>query len=284
VSFRRVAIIGLGLMGGSLALALRRASLAAQIVGCGRRVRLDQALALGAIDGGDESAAEAVRDCDLIVLCTPVETSIRLMGEIASSVAPEALITDVGSTKLAFAEAARQLFGAAAAERVLPAHPLAGSERSGLENASAELYRGCIWALTPLAAELTGAQRKLQAMIEALGARTLAISPQEHDRVLALTSHLPQMLSTALALVLERALGEGNPALQLHGSGLNSMLRLATSDPVMWEQIATSNREQIAAALEAMEVELRQLRHKLGKAEFRAEFEAARRLARSLRD
>jgi prephenate dehydrogenase len=283
VSLSRIGIIGLGLMGGSLALALRRLHPSLQIAGCGRTALLERARALGAIDRGSEHAAEAVRECDVVFLCTPVESSIRLLAEIAPHLAQDAIVTDVGSTKAAFAEAAREIFGPTAGARVLPGHPLAGSERSGLDHATGELYSGCAWALTPLAAELTPAQKELRALLESLGARIVLISPEEHDRVLAFTSHLPQMLSTALALTLERALHAGSPALELRGSGLHSMLRLAASEPVMWEQIAASNRENIAAALEAFEMEIRHLRESLGESAFRSRFNEACEFARTLR-
>jgi prephenate dehydrogenase len=311
----RVAIIGLGLMGGSLALALRRARVtgerlarkpvAAEIVGCGRQVLIDRAREMGAIDSGSTDACEAVAGSDYVVLCTPVETSIALMKQIAPHLGPQTVITDVGSTKQSFAAAACELFGVQAAERVLPGHPLAGRELSGLEHATADLYDGCVWVLTPLSpganvhpstrvpgttpeaapahAELTAAQRALRAALEAIGARVVLTSPAEHDRVLAYTSHLPQMLSTALSLALAENFAAGDPALEIHGGGLRTMLRLAGSEPKMWEQIAASNRENIAEALESLESALRHLRERLGEAEFRAKFEQAREFAKFLK-
>ena len=295
LQLRRVAIIGLGLMGGSLALALRRAGVAAEIVGCGRQVLIDRAREMGAIDSGSTDACEAVTGSDTVVLCTPVETSIALMKQIAPHVAPGAVITDVGSTKQSFADAACELFGAQAAQRVLPGHPLAGRELSGLEHATADLYEGCVWVLTPLSGcakdhisgtqtdELTLAQQALRSALEAIGARVILTSAAEHDRVLAYTSHLPQVLSTALALTLAENFASGDPALAIHGGGLRTMLRLAGSEPKMWEQIAASNRENIAQALEHMESTLRALRKSLGDPEFRAKFEQAREFAKFLK-
>jgi prephenate dehydrogenase len=283
VIFHRVSIVGLGLMGGSLGLALRQRGLAAHVVGCGREVLQKRAIEMGAIDSGTTDAAEAASDSDLIVLCTPVETSIRLMREIAPRMKPGALLTDVGSTKQSFADAAREIFGDAAHATVLPGHPLAGRELSGLENAVADLYTNCVWTLTPLGQGEPASHQALRAALEALGARIVVTSPEEHDRTLAYTSHLPQMLSTALALTLEEELGAGNPALEIHAGGLRTMLRLAMSDPVMWEQIAASNAQNIAAALERFEAELRKLRESLGDPEFRKKFEAAREFARILR-
>jgi prephenate dehydrogenase len=281
VSLKRVSIIGLGLMGGSLALALKRAGLATHIVGCGRQVLIDRAREMGAVDSGSASAAEAVVGSDFVFLCTPVETSMRLMREIAPHLKSGALLTDVGSTKQSFADAAREIFGAQAAARVLPGHPLAGREVSGLEHATADLYSGSVWALTPLDESSHESHQQLHVAIEALGARVVVTSPEEHDRILAYTSHLPQMLSTALALVLERRFTEKqDPALQIHAGGLRTMLRLAASDPAMWEQIAASNAANIAEALECIEHELRSLRESLGDAEFRKHFEAAREFAK----
>jgi prephenate dehydrogenase len=284
-SLKRVSIIGLGLMGGSLAMALRRAGLVAHIVGCGRTALTQRALELGVIDSGTVDAGESVAESDFVFLCTPVETSIRLLAQIAPRLKPEALVSDVGSTKQAFAAAAREIFGPSAAERVLPGHPLAGRELSGLANASAELFEGCVWVLTPLArAELTAAPRNLQSALEAIGAHVIFSTPQEHDRILAYTSHLPQMLSTALALTLEQAFRADDPGLQIHAGGLHSMLRLAGSEPAMWEQIAASNRKNIASALESLEAEVRKLRESLGSADFRQRFEKAREFAKFLKD
>jgi prephenate dehydrogenase len=296
---RRVSVIGLGLMGGSLALALRRAGVVSHIVGCDRAEVLRQALEMGAIDSACQSAGESVAQSDFVFLCVPVETSIALLAQIAPHLPAGALLSDVGSTKEAFAKAAREIFGASAGERVLPGHPLAGRELSGLQQASADLFEGCLWVLTPIAgeaqsrpgegslngapAELTAAQRSLQSALEAIGARVMFSTPSGHDRTVAYTSHLPQMLSSALALTLEQAFGAGNPALQVHGGGLRTMLRLAGSDPAMWEQVGASNRENISQALEGMEAELRQLRESLGSAGFRARFERAREFAKLLK-
>jgi prephenate dehydrogenase len=283
VSLKRVSVIGLGLMGGSLALALRRAGLATHVAGCGRVELQRRAQEMGAIDSGSVDAGEAVAESDFVFLCTPVETSIRLMREIAPRLKKGALVTDVGSTKEAFAAAAHEIFGEAANERVLPGHPLAGREVSGLENARVDLYANCVWVLTPLGESEVASHGALRGAIEAMGARVAYATPREHDRTLAYTSHLPQMLSTALSLTLEQAFGAGNPALQIHAGGLISMLRLAKSDPAMWEQIAASNPQNIAAALEGFEGELRKLRECLGDKEFRRKFEEAREFAKGLK-
>jgi prephenate dehydrogenase len=281
---KRVSVIGLGLMGGSLALALRRAGLASYIVGCGREVLVQRAMEMGAIDSGCQDACEAVAESDYVFLCTPVETSIALMAQIAPHLREGAVVTDVGSTKGTFAAAAREIFGAQASERVLPGHPLAGRELSGLEHASADLYDDCVWVLTPLsmrnAAELTAPQQALVVALEKIKARVVFSTPQEHDRILAYTSHLPQMLSTALSLALQGAFAADDPALQIHAGGLRTMLRLAASEPKMWEQIAASNRQNIAAALERMESTLKSLRESLGQPEFRTKFEQAREFAK----
>jgi prephenate dehydrogenase len=297
VSLHRVSVIGLGLMGGSLAMALRSSGLASHIVGCGREVLVQRAIEMGAIDAGTQSATEAAAASDYVFLCTPVETSIALLAQIAPHLRQGALVSDVGSTKQTFAAAAREIFGAQAAERVLPGHPLAGRELSGLEHASADLYQDCVWVLTPLAcgvangaandvaggAELTAAQRVLVSALEAIGARVVVSTPLEHDRILAYTSHLPQMLSTALAVALAETFAADDPALQIHAGGLRTMLRLAGSEPKMWEQIAASNQQNISDALERMEAALKTLRESLGQPEFRTKFEQAREFAKFLK-
>jgi prephenate dehydrogenase len=284
-SLARVSIIGLGLMGGSLAMALRRAGVAAHITGCGRAVLCERGRELGFLDAGTQTPAEAVATSNYVFLCTPVETSIALLREIAPHLPADAVVSDVGSTKESFAAAAREIFGDMAAARVLPGHPIAGRELSGLEHAVADLYENCVWVLTPLSErqELTTAQQSLQLALEAIGARVMLSSPAEHDRVLAYTSHLPQMLSTALALALAEGFAPSAPELQIHGGGLRTMLRLAASEPKMWEQIAASNRHNIAAALERYEHALRTLRESLGQPEFRASFEQAREFAKNLK-
>jgi prephenate dehydrogenase len=282
----RVSVIGLGLMGGSLALALRRAGLASHIVGCGREVLVQRAMGMGAIDSGCQDPCEAVADSDYVFLCTPVETSIALMALMAPHLRPGAVVTDVGSTKETFAAAAREIFGAKASERVLPGHPLSGRELSGLEHASADLYDDCVWVLTPLAdgvtdaAPLPAAQQALVSALKKIKARVVFSTPQQHDRILAYTSHLPQMLSTALSLTLAETFAADDPALQIRAGGLRTMLRLAGSEPKMWEQIAASNQQNIAAALERMEATLKTLRESLGQPEFRAKFEQAREFAK----
>jgi len=281
----RVSIIGLGLMGGSLAMALRRTHLAAHITGCGRAVLCEHGIREGFLDAGTQSAEEAASAADYVFLCTPVETSIALLGQIAPRLGEGAVVSDVGSTKETFANAARETFGSRAAGRVLPGHPLAGRELSGLEHATADLYDGCVWVLTPLdeAQALTPEQQTLVGVLEAIGARVVRTSAAEHDRVLAFTSHLPQMLSTALALTLAGTFEANDPALGIHAGGLRTMLRLAGSEPKMWEQIAASNRQNIAAALEAMEAVLGKMRESLGQPEFRADFERAREFAKFLK-
>ncbi len=280
---KRVTIIGLGLMGGSLGLALKQRGLAAHVVGCGREALLTRAMEMGAIDSGAVDAGEAAAESDFVFLCTPVETSIGLLREIAPRLKAGALVTDVGSTKEAFAAAAREIFGEAAHELVLPGHPLAGKEVSGLEYAEAELYSECLWVLTPLGSAEVASHGELREALARLGARVMEMDAAEHDRTLAYTSHLPQMLSTALALTLKEAMGEGNPGLRVHAGGLRAMLRLAESDAAMWEQIADSNRENLAGALEGMERVLRELRERLGTAEFRGKFEEGREFAKGLR-
>jgi prephenate dehydrogenase len=292
VRLKRVTVIGLGLMGGSLALALKRGGVAEHIVGCGREALLHRAREMGAIDSGYVDAGESVAESDFVFLCTPVETSIKLLAQIAPRLKPGALVSDVGSTKKAFAASAREIFGASTGERVLPGHPLAGREVSGLEHASAELFSGCLWVLTPIAGEAEESplpsqlpsHLSLLAALEAIGARVIFSTPEEHDHTLAYTSHLPQMLSSALALTLERTFGlPSNPAVQVHAGGLRTMLRLAESDPAMWEQIAASNQTNLAEALESMEAELRNLRESLGSPEFRTKFETAREFAKFLK-
>jgi prephenate dehydrogenase len=279
----RIAIIGTGLIGASFALAIRKAGYSGEIVGCDKPEVLAQARALRVVDRGVMNPVEAVNGVQLVVLATPVVASLELLATIAPHTA-DALITDVGSTKLQIAEQADRLFGGDSLRRFLPGHPMAGREFSGVAAAEDSLFNDATWILTPrrgrhamLAPELT---RSLHAefirLLESIGARVVILAPERHDRMLAFLSHLPQVVSTALAATVKDELGDDPSIPMLTGGGLKGMIRLAASDPAMWESIANTNSENIAEALLAIEREIARLRESLGTKDFRREFERAR--------
>jgi prephenate dehydrogenase len=272
----RVTIIGVGLIGGSFSLALKKAGFKGTILGCDSSATLRTAVARGVLDEVEEDRQIAVRQSDLIVLAAPVQENIRLLSAIAPVVPHDALITDVGSTKVEIAGMASRLLGDEALKQFLPGHPIAGREVSGVAHADADLFRGAPWALTPqggrqalIDPELSrGAHRQFIEMLESIGARIVVTSPEKHDRILAFTSHLPQMVSTALATVVNHALGGQKEVPHLSGRALREMIRLAKSDPQLWKGIADSNSANLKAALSDMEQTLAALREAIGTADF----------------
>src|SRR5215472_16469768 len=204
MAFKQITIIGTGLIGGSLALALKAAGFSGKIVGCDRAPVLDRARAMRAIDLGTEDPIEAVAGCDLIVLATPVGGIIDLIERVGPIVPPETLITDVGSTKKEILDRARAVFGDMAPQRFLAGHPMAGKEHSGLENAESKLFLNAAWLLTPYPDQRLeqGNIREFCLLLERIGARPIRLDPAPHDRLCAWISHLPQMVSTAMAATL----------------------------------------------------------------------------------
>ncbi|MDR1990113.1 MAG: prephenate dehydrogenase/arogenate dehydrogenase family protein [Acidobacteriaceae bacterium] len=245
--FRRIAIAGLGLIGGSMALAARRLWPEAAIIGVDRPEVLDRARDLGAVTGVAESIA-GVGDADLIVLAAPVQRNIELLDAVAASVRHPAIVTDTGSTK-------RDIV--AAAEARMPAHltfvgghPLGGAATSGIDYARVDLFAGRPWLFTPSQPPNPEAEQTLFAFAEALGASPRRIDADAHDRLLAFVSHLPQLTASALMQVVGRAVGEEN--LAIAGRGLVDTTRLASSASSLWREIVSSNADEIGPALDAL--------------------------------
>ena len=285
---RKITIAGCGLIGGSLGAGLRTSGFAGKITGVDRPEVLDKALRLGAIDVAEPALENAVHDADLVVLATPISSILALLPVVARHSPAHALITDTGSTKAKIVAAAKALFGASAAQRFLAGHPITGKERSGIEQADPYLFRGAKWVFTPLAPQQTkvapagacggSSQHALSAsasplqdewvnLIRGIGALPVCMQPEEHDLVLAFTSHLPQLLSIALA---NTVLGELRPdavdggySRIPHGGGLRDMTRLAKSDPLMWRDILASNGENIRRALDQLQRQIDSLRSAL---------------------
>jgi prephenate dehydrogenase len=282
VKFRQITILGAGLIGGSLALAIRKAGYTGRIIGCDRETVLMQARDFGAIDEGGASPEEAVRGSDLVVLATPVGSIIDLLERIGPLVAPEALITDVGSTKSEIMARARDVFGGEVASRFLPGHPMAGKEHSGVQFADANLFRDAVWLLTPFAGQDLQSPKMTAfvSLVEKTGARVLAFDAAEHDRICALVSHLPQMVSTAFASTLVDELGDDPQAGAIGGRALREMTRIAQSPYSMWRDIALTNTKNIQDALLKLEQKLAHIRENLRTRELEEEFEHAHRLNR----
>lgn len=256
--FETVAIVGVGLIGGSFALALKAAGLCAHVVGIGRGVaNLEAALRLGVIDSIATDPAQAA-GCDLVMVATPVAQFERVLSALAPGLRAGTLVTDGGSTKRDVVLAARKTLGRKVAQFV-PGHPISGAEKSGAEAAKADLFRDRRVILTPLAENAPADVARVEAAWQACGARVFRMDPETHDEVLAAVSHLPHLL--AYALVKEFA-DRGNAAQLFSNSagGLRDFTRLASSHPEMWRDICVANRDKLAAELGAFESRLRAIR------------------------
>ncbi|MBL7249523.1 bifunctional prephenate dehydrogenase/3-phosphoshikimate 1-carboxyvinyltransferase [Alloalcanivorax marinus] len=246
--FRRVAIIGLGLIGGSFAAALRAQGLAATVVAGSRSARtLEQGLALGLIDEGSQDLALAVRGADLVFVSTPVSAMETVLTKLAPGLSERALITDGGSVKAAVIDQARRALGAHFT-RFVPGHPIAGKEKSGVEAADADLYRHHRVILTPVVDTDPDAARRVSELWTALGAEVLSMAPDHHDQVLAETSHLPHLLAFSLVDTLARQ-GDSTEIFRYAAGGFRDFTRIADSDPVMWHDIFRENRGAVLDAL-----------------------------------
>ncbi len=251
----KLCIVGVGLIGGSLARALRVAKAARNIVGHSRNpAHLQRAVALGVIDRAEASLADAVRGADMVVLAVPVGAMSTLLKEIASQLAPRAVITDVGSVKGAVVDVARTALGKRFPAFV-PGHPIAGTEKSGVEASFVELYKGQRVVLTPEADTDADALKRVTDMWHAAGAETLTMSAAHHDEVLAATSHLPHMLAYTLVDALLK-LDDRQTLFALAASSFRDVTRVAASDPEMWHDICLSNRAALVKALKHYRVQL----------------------------
>lgn len=275
----KLVVCGVGLIGGSFALALRRAGAVGRIVGIGRRREvLERACALGVIDEIAEGWADALDGADLVLLAAPVGQMDAILAAMAPHLRPGTVVTDAGSTKRDVVAALRSHLGVALAD-VVPAHPIAGAEKSGVEAAFAELYMGRKVVLTPLPESRPEAVQKVRDAWEACGANVVGMTPQEHDRVFAAVSHLPHLL--AFGLVDDLAGRSNAPLLFSHAaSGFRDFTRIAGSHPEMWRDICVANRVALLEELDAYLGELARLRMMLVEGDgdgLEAVFERARR-------
>jgi len=248
--FERVAVIGVGLIGGSFALALKQAGACAHVAGAGRNAaNLRLARERGVIDSIAADAVAAAHGADLVLLAAPVAQFPRLLRDIAPVLGPKAVVTDGGSTKRDVIAAARQALGRRLAQFV-PAHPIAGAEKSGAQAAQADLFRGKRVILTPLAENTESALKKVQEAWSACGARITRMDAGEHDAVLAAVSHLPHL--AAFALVHDIA-GRENAAqlFSFAAGGFRDFTRIASSHPEMWRDICLANRDRLLEELKA---------------------------------
>ncbi len=256
----RLAIIGVGLIGGSLARALKAAQACNEIVGGGRdAAQLQKAVQLGVIDRYETNLAQAVAGADVIVLAVPLGAMQDVLRHIAPHVSAPAVITDVGSAKQSVIDAVRAVFKKIPPNFV-PGHPIAGTEKSGVEASFATLFKNQRVILTPLAETDPQAIARVRAMWQSAGAVVSEMSAGRHDEILAVTSHLPHVLAYALMDNLARLdAGNGGGVLNNVAGGLRDFTRIAASDPVMWRDICLANREALLVALQNYQNELKDI-------------------------
>ncbi len=247
---QRLAIIGVGLIGGSLARALRAAGEVGEVVGCGRgKENLQKAVELGVIDSYTHDIAEAVSGADMIFLAVPLGAMRDAFAAMQGRIMHGAVITDGGSAKGSVVEDCRTVFGEELPAFV-PGHPIAGTENSGVEASFAELYQNRRVILTPTESTSSEALQRVSAMWEICGSDVTIMSIQHHDEVLAATSHLPHMLAFALVDSLAR-MKENDDIFRYAAGGFRDFTRIASSSPVMWRDICIANRHALSAIMKS---------------------------------
>lgn len=254
----KLAIIGAGLIGSSLSLALKQAGAVGEVVGYGRNHRnLDKGVELGVLDGYGESIAATVSGADVVVVAVPLGAMQGVFAEIDRVLAPTAVVTDVGSTKCSVVADARQALRNSLA-RFVPGHPIAGTEKSGVEAGFASLFQNRRVILTPLAQTEQFATETIERMWLQCGASVEYLEVEHHDKVLAATSHLPHMLAYALVHYLS-GLNDHDEIFRFAAGGFRDFTRIASSDPVMWRDVCLANGDALIALIEQYQQELDQV-------------------------
>lgn len=257
MQFKHIAIVGVGLVGGSFALAARRAGIAERITGWDRKEALDEALTRGVIDGVEDAfGSDLASDADLVYLAAPVGAIVSFLRTRGKSLKSGTIVTDAGSTKREICRVALEALPPEVA--FVGGHPMAGSEKAGVKFADADLFRGAAYALVTNGSVGPDALSAVAQLVRSIGATPIPLTAEEHDRITARISHTPQMLATALALAMAKT-GEAQTA-ALAGSGFVEMTRLAESRWSVWEDICRTNADEIASALDETIAEIEALR------------------------
>ena len=269
MQFRKITIVGVGLLGGSIGLAARKFGVAAEIAGYARREKtIAECEKFAATDYATTDLAAAVSNADLVILCTPLAQMRPLVEQLLPVLKRGAIVTDVGSVKAGVVRELESLIAKAGAHFV-GSHPMAGGEKTGVAAARADLFENAICVLTPTKKSNAGAVRKLERFWKSLGVRVVELPPEQHDLFVSRTSHLPHVVAATLAnLVLDPAQPRG--LAQLCANGFRDTTRIASGSPEMWRDIALANRKPIAAALNSFISELQKFQTVLKKADAKA--------------
>jgi prephenate dehydrogenase len=280
--FSRIAVMGVGLIGGSFALAVRQQFREIEITGWGREEVLAAAAAHGAVHRTSANLEDALRGADLVYIALPVGVAIDLLPAVAAHALPGALVTDACSTKAMLCRAAEKYFAGHA--RFLGGHPVAGKETPGIGHADPDLFRGAAYALIGKEDDADPRVRKFVALVRALGAEPKWCDAETHDWAVGIVSHLPQLVSVALARVVLDETDETGLPVSLAGSGLRDLARLAGSPYGVWRDVCLTNRDNIARALDRVTQAIEHLRARLTSRELEDEFRAANELYKILRE
>jgi prephenate dehydrogenase len=275
---KRIAIIGVGLIGGSLGLALKQRNPAGEVVGIGHRQEsLDKALRVGAVDRVTLKLEEGVKDADLVVVATPVGLITGMIERTITALSPGTIITDVGSTKGKIVKEA---------ERIIPTgisfvggHPLAGSEKRGVEEAKADLFESSVCILTPGEKTSSVSLEAIKSLWEEAGAKVLVMKPGEHDFLIAATSHLPHLLAATLVNLVSDLEGENKRILSLIANGFKDSTRIAASSPELWRDICLSNRDNLTVMIDRFKELLEEAKEHISNADgalIKADFNKAK--------
>ena len=279
---QRLSIIGVGLIGGSLARALKEAGQCAEIIGCGRNVaNLQTAVDLGVIDSYETEMQQAVKGADVVVVATPLGAIAHSLQTIAPALKKTAIVTDVGSAKQSVADAMLQYLPEHL-DYCVPAHPIAGGEKSGVTASRIDLFKQRRVIVTPLPQTSASSQQLIEKMWQFTGAEVLSMSLDYHDQVLAATSHLPHMLAYSLVDLLA-SLKTGEDIFRFAAGGFKDFTRIAASDPTMWRDICVANRPALVKLLKQYQQQLAQLTDDIENQNV-DEFEAMFQRAKTSRD
>jgi prephenate dehydrogenase len=284
---QRISILGTGLLGTSVGLALRAAGFQGAIVGWNRSADQAQlALQMGALDSVADDPVEAARTSQVVLLAMPIYATLDFMEKLSSVLGPSQLVTDVGSTKQLIAETGARFYNQPDRAAFLPGHPMAGKERGGASLGDANLFRGAVWLFTDdpdvkRSPEGHSLVKEWREWVAAMGSRTLDLNAARHDELVAWVSHLPQFTATALSALLEEEVGDAPELKDVGGRALREMTRLGASPYSMWRDIAYTNTDAVERALVKLEQRIAHLRENLKTPELREEFGRANRFRKS---